>query len=86
MFGGECGSAPYPPQKDSEEFDGTAWSTKGNMLVGGAFGYAGGSDGTAVAGIGAGRYALPAGNASCVEEWNVYNPVNQGIYNFTKSL
>ena len=56
------------------------------MLVGGAFGYAGGSGGTAVAGIGAGRYALPAGNASCVEEWNVCNPVNQGIYNFTKSL
>ena len=86
VFGGECGSAPYPPQKDSEEFDGTAWSTKGNMLVGGAFGYAGGSGATAVAGIGAGRYALPAGNASCVEEWNVCNPVNQGIYNFTKSL
>jgi hypothetical protein len=86
VFGGECSSAPYPPQQNTEEFDGTAWSIKGNMMIGGAFGYAGGSGGTAAAGIGAGRYALPGGNNSNTEEWNVCNAVNQGLYCCLNSL
>jgi hypothetical protein len=69
IFGGEGVPSPYAGCKLTEEYDGTSWSTRAQLTIGGAVGYAGGSGASPTAGIMPGRYNYPTGNMSNTEEY-----------------
>lgn len=77
VFGGETPTITAA----TEEWNGLGWSTGGNLAI--ARSELEGA-GTQTAGLAFGG-AAPS-TVTSTEEYNISNPVNQGIYCFTKTL